>query len=205
MKRRENRQLKKHKKILISIITIIITIIIAMQSLIYVTKAAETVELSFMPTPYIDIVLAKGRTVVNLDNFKTDMEQALKDQGIDISKVNIYAIESEEVNMQDAFEWKQDISSSVGSISFANNGRDIRMKGNPTNAGKNAIWIVPEKETEQTFTFSYDIDFGDNYNAAGMLLRVKEEGNVLKGYMLSFNNPGYGWDSRRSKGSNLGI
>ncbi len=197
--------MKKRNKILISIITIIITIIIAMQSLIYVTNAVDTVELSFMPSPYIDIVLAKGRTTVNLDNFKTDMEEALADEGIDISKVNIYAIESEEVNLQTAFEWKEDISSSVGSISFANNGRDIQMRGNRTNEGKNAIWIVPEKETEQTFTFSYDIDYGDNYNAAGMLLRVKEEGNTLTGYMLSFNNPGYGWDYRRRKWSNLGI
>ena len=197
--------MKKRNKILISIITIIITIIIAMQSLIYVTNAVDTVELSFMPSPYIDIVLAKGRTTVNLDNFKTDMEEALADEGIDISKVNIYAIESEEVNLQTAFEWKEDISSSVGSISFANNGRDIQMRGNRTNEGKNAIWIVPEKETEQTFTFSYDIDYVDNYNAAGMLLRVKEEGNTLTGYMLSFNNPGYGWDYRRRKWSNLGI
>ena len=197
--------MKKRNKILISIITIIITIIIAMQSLIYVTNAVDTVELSFMPSPYIDIVLAKGRTTVNLDNFKTDMEEALADEGIDISKVNIYAIESEEVNLQTAFEWKEDISSSVGSISFANNGRDIQMRGNRTNEGKNAIWIVPEKETEQTFTFSYDIDYRDNYNAAGMLLRVKEEGNTLTGYMLSFNNPGYGWDYRRRKWSNLGI
>ena len=197
--------MKKRNKILISIITIIITIIIAMQSLIYVTNAVDTVELSFMPSPYIDIVLAKGRTTVNLDNFKTDMEEALADEGIDISKVNIYAIESEEVNLQTAFEWKEDISSSVGSISFANNGRDIQMRGNRTNEGKNAIWIVPEKETEQTFTFSYDIDYGDNYNAAGMLLRVREEGNTLTVYMLSFNNPGYGWDYRRRKWSNLGI
>ena len=190
--------MKKTKKIIINIVSMIIISIIVLLGLIKIVSAVETVELSFMPTPYIDIVLAKGRTVVNLDNFKADMEKALEKQGIDINKVNIYATESEEVNMQDAFEWKQDVSSSVGSISFANNGRDIRMQGNRTNAGKNAIWIVPEKETEQTFTFSYDIDFGDNYNAAGMLLRVKEEGNVLRGYMLSFNNPGYGWDSRRS-------
>ena len=197
--------MKRKKKAIISLITIIVTILIAFQSLNYISKAAETVELSFMPSPYIDIVLAKGRTAVNLDNFKTDMESALADEGIDINKVNIYAIESEEVNLQTAFEWNKDVSSSIGSISFANNGRDIVMRGNPTNAGKNAIWIIPEKETEQTFTFSYDIDYGDNYNAAGMLLRVKQEGNTLTGYMLSFNNPGYGWDYRRCKWSYLGI
>lgn len=197
--------MSKTRKIVMSIIITIIITAILLQSFVYVVNAADTVELSFMPTPYIDIVLAKGRTSVNLDNFKVDMESALADEGIDISKVNIYAIESEEVNMQTAFEWKQDVSPSVGSISFANNGRDIRMRGNPSNEGKNAIWIVPEKDTEQTFTFSYDIDYGDNYNAAGMLLRVQESGNTLTGYMLSFNNPGYGWDYRRSKRSNMGI
>ena len=52
-----------------------------------------------------------------------------------------------------------------------------------------------KKVCYKSFTFSYDIDYGDNYNAAGMLLRVKQEGNTLTGYMLSFNNPGHGWDS----------
>ena len=187
--------MKKRTKRIIKLIPILIILILAVQGIIYITSAAEVVELTLMPSPYIDIVLAKGRTSVNLNNFKTDMEKALTKQGIDINKVNIYSIESEQVNLQTAFTWKQDVSSSVGSIQIENNGRDVKMQGNPTNEGKNAIWIIPEKDTEQTFTFSYDIDYGDNYNAAGMLFRVKQSSNKLTGYMLSFNNPGYGWDS----------
>ena len=187
--------MKRHRKKIISIIIILLIAIFITQGLFYAISAAEVVELTLMPSPYIDIVLAKGRTAVDLNNFKPDMEEALKKQGIDINKVNIYSIESEQVNIQTAFEWQRDVSPSVGSINITNNGRDVRMQGNPTNAGKNAIWIIPEKDTEQTFTFNYDIDYGDNYNAAGMLLRVQQNGNTLTGYMLSFNNPGYGWDS----------
>ena len=185
--------MKKTKKIVFSIVTIILTILISLQCLNYVVNAVDTVELSFMPTPYIDIVLAKGRTSVNLDNFKVDMEEALTKEGIDISKVNIYAIESEEVNLQNAFVWKEDKNSSIGTINFDQNGTVVKMTGNWTNPGKIATWIIPEKDTEQTFNFSYDIDFGDSYNAAGMLLRVKEDSDKLTGYMLSFNN--YNWQN----------
>ena len=151
--------MKRHRKKIISIIIILLIAIFITQGLFYAISAAEVVELTLMPSPYIDIVLAKGRTAVDLNNFKPDMEEALKKQGIDINKVNIYSIESEQVNIQTAFEWQRDVSPSVGSINITNNGRDVRMQGNPTNAGKNAIWIIPEKDTEQTFTFNYDIDY----------------------------------------------
>lgn len=195
--------MKNKTKILLGIIPILIILLIAIQSIIYIAKAADFVELSFVPSPYIDIVLAKGRTTVNLNNFKTDMENALKSRGIDTNKVNITAIESEEANLQDDFKWEEDVSSSVGSIEITNNGKDVYMEGNPRNAGKNAIWIIPEKEAEQKFTFSYDIDFGDNYNAAGMLLKVKEYSNRLEGYMLSFNNTSKDWydDANNSSGA----
>ena len=63
------------------------------------------------------------------------------------------------------------------------------MTGNETLPGKNAIYIIPENHQEQNLTFDYNIDYGDSFNAAGVLLKVKEENGMLKGYMLSFNNP----------------
>ena len=150
--------MNKHKKRIISVTIILLIAIFILQGLFYVISAAEVVELTLMPSPYIDIVLAKGRTAVDLNNFKPDMEEALKKQGIDINKVNIYSIESETVNLQTAFQWQKDVSPSIGSINITNNGQNVMMQGNPTNAGKNAIWIIPEKDTEQTFTFNYDID-----------------------------------------------
>ena len=185
---------KKLGKIL-KTITILIVFIFIIQMVINITKAADVVELSLVPSPYIDIVLAKGRTNVNLNNFKTDMENALKNRGIDIEKVNITSIESQDVNLQDAFEWKEDVSTSIGSIEITNNGKDVYMKGNRTKGGKNAIWIIPDEEAEQKFTFDYDIDFGDNYNAAGMLLKVKEYSDRLEGYALSFNKSDKNWAS----------
>lgn len=178
---------------ILKVITIILVLLFVLQIIVNVSKAAEVVELSLVPSPYIDIVLAKGRTDVNLSNFKKDMETALKNRGIDIDKVNITSIESQDVNLQTAFQWKEDVSSSVGSIEITNNGKDVYMKGNPTNQGKNAIWIIPDEKAEQKFTFDYDIDFGDNYNAAGMLLKVKEYSDRLEGYALSFNKSDRDW------------
>lgn len=176
-----------HKKI-IKIIAIIVIAIMITTVTIKMVKATQIVELSLVPNPYIDVVLAKGKTQTNLTNFKTDLENSLEAEGIDKSKVNISSIESQTVNLQKAFQWEKDISSSIGSISITNNGQDVVMYGNPSNPGKIAIWIIPEKDREQTFSFSYDIDYGDSYNAAGMLLRVSRSGNNLTGYMLSFNN-----------------
>lgn len=153
------------------------------------SQAVEDVTLSLVPSPDIDIALAKAKTGVDLTNFEADLRNALKQKGVDTDKVNITAIETQKVNIQDAFAWKQDVNYTVGSIQLINGGRDVVMKGNPSNPGKNAIWIMPDNDLDQEFTFSYNIDFGDSFNAAGMLLRVKEEGNALRGYMLSFNNP----------------
>lgn len=153
------------------------------------SQAVEDVTLSLVPSPDIDIALAKAKTGVDLINFEADLRNALEQKGVDTDKVNITAIETQKVNIQDAFAWKQDVNYTVGSIQLINGGRDVVMKGNPSNPGKNAIWIMPDNDLDQEFTFSYNIDFGDSFNAAGMLLRVKEEGNALRGYMLSFNNP----------------
>ena len=153
------------------------------------SQAVEDVTLSLVPSPDIDIALAKAKTGVDLINFEADLRNALEQKGVDTDKVNITAIETQKVNIQDAFAWKQDVNYTVGSIQLINGGRDVVMKGNPSNPGKNAIWIMPDNDLDHEFTFSYNIDFGDSFNAEGMLLRVKEEGNALRGYMLSFNNP----------------
>ena len=63
------------------------------------------------------------------------------------------------------------------------------MTGNRTSPGKNAIYIIPENHQEQNLKFDYDVDYGDSFNAAGVLLRILKDDNTLKGYMLSFNNP----------------
>lgn len=153
----------------------------------------QNVVLSIASKPKIDIVLAKARTKTNVSDFENKIVDALAQLNVDSSDVKVTAVETQTVNMEKAFTWNKDVSSSIGSISITNNGQNVVMKGNSNNAGKNAIWIMPTQNQEQKFNFSYSIDFGDSFNAAGMLLRVKQEGNTLTGYMLSFNKSGREW------------
>ena len=172
--------------VILTILTMIISTFGNNQS-----SAAEdqNVTISIFPKPKVDIVLAKSRTTTNVTNFKNDLMNALKSQGVDTSDVNITSVQAEQVDLQNSFSWQQDLSGSIGSIAFANGGRDVTMKGNPSLPGKNCIYILPPKgNQDQKFTFSYNIDYGDSFNAAGMLLNVRRSGNQLQGYMLSFNN-----------------
>ena len=86
------------------------------------------------------------------------------------------------------FDWKTDVNNSIGTISIEDEGRRVQMTGNETLPGKNAIYIIPENHQEQNLTFDYVVDYGDSFNAAGVLLKIKEENGMLLGYMLSFNN-----------------
>ena len=93
----------------------------------------------------------------------------------------------------DQFDWEQDVDPQIGSITIEENGKTVHMTGNPSLPGKNAIYIIPESHQEQIFSFDYNVDYGDSFNAAGVLLRVKKDGDTLKGYMISFNNPAGDW------------
>ena len=175
-------------------VTLVITINLILLFSMYTFSTDQNVTVSIVPKPKIDIILAKSKTVTDVTNFEENMLQELKNQNIDTSDVKISAVQAEQVDLTNSFTWGSDVSSSIGSISIVNNGQSVTMRGNPSNPGKNAIWIIPDKQNEdQKFTFSYNIDFGDSFNAAGMLLKVKREGNVLTGYMLSFNNSN--WNS----------
>lgn len=94
------------------------------------------------------------------------------------------------VEEMDKLEWEKDIASEVGEITISPDGKEVLMKGNWLLQGKNAIYMIPENHQEQTLQFTYNVDYGDSFWAAGVLLNVKKEGNQLKGYMLSFNNDG---------------
>ncbi len=88
-----------------------------------------------------------------------------------------------------SFDWIQDVDPSIGSITIEDEGKKVNMTGNERLPGKNAIYIIPENHQEQNLTFDYNIDYGDSFLAAGILLKIKEDNGYLKGYLLSFNNP----------------
>lgn len=151
-------------------------------------EETQNVEFLFNPVPKIDVVLAKQRSTTDVTNFKEDLLKALEKRGINEKLVKITSVEIENVNFAENFNWEKDVSSSIGGITINETGNEVTMVGNRTLPGKNAIWIIPEESQEQEFKFSYNIDYGDSFNAAGMLLRVEKNENELTGYMLSFNN-----------------
>ena len=90
----------------------------------------------------------------------------------------------------DQINWQQDVSSSIGSLSLANNGTTVSMTGNRSLPGKNAIWTNMDYDIK-SISFEYSINFGDSFLAAGVLLSVEEVDNKLTGYMISFNSQQY--------------
>lgn len=190
MKRNFNQILKK-----LIVINIIILFIVSFATVSFSESGTQLVTFSFKSTPKIDIILAKQRTATDVTNFEKDMLDAIKEQGINTKLVQISSVQAETIDITETFSWEKDVSSSIGSITISPDGKDVTMIGNKVNPGKNAIWIIPGENQEQEFNFSYDINYGDSFNAAGMLLRVQKTGNVLQGYMLSFNNTaGSNWN-----------
>ena len=88
-----------------------------------------------------------------------------------------------------SFDWIQDVDPKIGSITIEDDGKKVEMTGNETLPGKNALYIIPENHQEQNLTFDYEIDYGDSFIAAGILLKINEDNGYLKGYLLTFNNP----------------
>ena len=178
------------------ILVIVVLIALIVGGAIY-AYASQLVKIQISQMPNVDIILTKAQTQADLSNFEAELKRELIQQNvmseaeIESGKVNIQAIDTQTIESQEEFSWEQDVSSAIGSVSFQNNGKNVVMTGNRTNAGKNAIWILPEGNQEQHFNFDYSINYGDSFNAAGMLLRVRKNSNgYLEGYMISFNNSG---------------
>ncbi len=183
------------KRAIIKIICTSIVLILACISA-YVF-ATQEVKIQISQTPNVDIILTKSKTQANVANFEEDLKAELIRQNImtqadiDAGKLNIDAIETKNVESQETLKWTESKTSSIGTITPTNNGKNISMQGNTSNAGKQAMWIIPEGNEEQNFNFGYSINFGDSFNAAGMLVRVQQNANgYIEGYMISFNNSG---------------
>ncbi len=99
---------------------------------------------------------------------------------------------SEEVKQEttSTFPWQTNLNPTIGSITIKDGGKNVNFKGNERNAGSNAIWYIPEQGSEQKFNFGYDLNFGDSFNGAGFLLRVKDNGSSISGYALNLNKTG---------------
>lgn len=187
------------------------------------------VSISISEQPKLDVVLTLGQieqlSGLDMTNFDADLKAALKARGVDVDRIiRIDKVETTEKDITSAFSWdtssffvkntKGTSSSPDGissiSISNTNSGTNISMAGNYKYAGKNVMFATPLEDNQQNFTYSYNLTFGDSFNAAGMILRATKTGNVITGYMLSLNNgtkfggvSGAGiWKFRMTSGTN---
>ena len=176
--------MKKHMKKIISFL-LTISIVISCSTHIY---AEETIEISVKPCPNIDIVSTSGLTEYEYPTLKEDLLDALMEKGVSKSKVNFQTLGTTGHEITEKFTWDKDEDTSIGKISFVNDGRDVSMIGNWTLPGKNAVWYIPEHGYKFDLNFDYNINYGDSFNCAGLLLKVARNNNTLTGYMLTFNN-----------------
>lgn len=108
----------------------------------------------------------------------------------------VWRIKLESLNWNSDYYWNTTGTSAPnpspgGSISLIDIiGNNVKMYGNGTYHGKGAAWLNWEYTYMDILeiSFRYNIDFGDSFTAAGILLNVQEKNETLTGYMLSFNN-----------------
>lgn len=83
----------------------------------------------------------------------------------------------------------------ANAFAMGDNGHDVIIIGNPSNAGRSAVWTSIADDIKE-IQFNYDLDFGDNIDMAGVIFGVTEttdsSGNPtqLKGYYLRLNQSG---------------
>lgn len=128
-----------------------------------------------------------------------------------------------QLNMKESFNWNIDFSwakgtdntsapdpAGAGNISLIkiDEKNNVKMYGNGTNPGKGAAWLDWKYNDINIvkLSFDYNIEFGDSFNAAGILFNISdsnpdnEKSGTLTGYMLSFNNSSAWGDSSNDGG-----
>ena len=175
------------KKKLVKVLALIFILLLFLGSVYNIAIAeVQDVVLSIYPRPKIDVILAKSRTKTDVSNFKDKLTAELTKERVDTSDIEIQEIQAQTITDVSSFDWVRKESSSVGKITIQEGGKDVEFVGNQTNAGKNVMYIMPTENQEQKFKFDYSIDFGDSFKAAGMLLRVKEDGSNLTRLYVKF-------------------
>lgn len=159
---------------------------------IKVDNMPPNVDFTVTPSNKVDVVFTVGQVdknkILELDTkINNYVKMYLEANNADFIDARIETIQTTGQNMKDAFTWKQDVSSRIGSLSFQNNGSRIQMYGNSSYAGHNKIYTDNNTNPDiykQEMGFTYSLDFGDSFNGAGVLLNTHVESNKLYGYAL---------------------
>ena len=186
--------MKKTKKITISIISIIAIFLIVLLTFANMVNAVETVQFSFLPDPYIDIVLSKGKTNTDVTNFKQDILNALKQQGVNINRVEVSSVEtvynqlsSEDVNVDEIINnWQV-----VGADTWrAQNGEIFSSTGGGQT--KPAWWgtalIDPDGYESTEYSCDFTMVTGGELNEGICFNVTQNSDGSLNGYFIAICN-----------------
>ena len=110
--------------------------------------------------------------------------------GADMFQLNVSTVETSKLNLADGIAWNtSQMSSSIGSVQFTNNGLGVDMKGNPRRAGQNMMFCT-DYRGKITFGFDYSLDWGDSFNGAGVVMNIKENASTIDCTIIWIPNRG---------------
>lgn len=196
------------KKILVIIIIITLVNIFPIIANISTVGAAETVSLSLVPQPYIDVVLSKAKTNSELTNFKKDLLLELEKQKVDIDKVNISSIDSvynslssQDINVDKIINSWETIGAPTwsaidGKIYSNSPGGGSDWSDNPGvkwNPSKTKSWwgtglIDPNGYETEQITMDFTMVTGGSLNEGVCFNVTKNDDNSLNGYFVTICN-----------------
>jgi len=188
------------KKILAIILIITFIHIFPIITNISKVEAADVVKLSLQPQPYIDVVLSKANTSTNLTNFKNDLLNSLKAQGVDITKVNISSIDSFEIAVTQQFAWQKythvgpddtSYNSVKGDhITINNANKSILFQGYGRKGYKDFLLYADTTSKPKTieFTVNTSTAYWHTLEAAGFLVNSEIKNGILSGYAVMLRN-----------------
>ena len=169
-------------------------VVIMIVSLFPMDVFGNTVTLSVNQYPDIDIVLTLGQSGVNALNFEKDIKKALLDRGIPENKVNVQAIETQEVSMQNSFNWQyygHDISDGWTPrggkrITVNNNGANLYFDGYRTYGYADFLYLNNSIPGKKTFSFTMNEGLIDYHamEGAGFLFNTEIKDGYIKGYSI---------------------
>ena len=141
----------------------------------------NNVVVSVQNKAYVDVLLSRGKTRANTDNFETDLKNALSQEGVSTQYVNFIKNDSVKMVGQTGFNkytWTFNSTrgntmntgwSGIGRYYFS--GQDLCMQGNPSNGGSMRYsTTMQENAYKYTMDFDYSADFGDNFYGAIVFL-----------------------------------
>lgn len=164
-------------------------------------KADDDVVISVNNVAQADILLSRGRTRVNTDNFENDLRNSLQSKGIDTTHINFIHNDSVKMDAKSGFSsynWKH-VKTNGGYFYYLSD-TSLSLVGDTRNEGQRFLYTsLGSNPYKFDIKFTYSLNVGDSFNGAGVLVSATDNGNgtatgILL-YLFSSNNNSTGESS----------